>query len=69
MKKIPVIRHLMVLAISSVLLCTMALTASADDDDRQRVDDRVDAITISAPTITKYPMTARYLGLLFQRAM
>lgn len=69
MKKNSALRALLTLTASSLLLCTMALTASADEDGQLTVDDPVVAASISTSQLPKYPTTARYLGLLFQRAV
>lgn len=69
MKKTSILRPLAALAVSSLLLSTVVLTAAADEDDQQPVEGPVVTTSVSTPQLPKYPTTARYLGLLFQRAV
>ncbi|MEO7588709.1 MAG: hypothetical protein ABIS84_11870 [Arachnia sp.] len=71
MKKTPALRPLTALAVSSLLLGTLALAACADDDnDGQPVsDDLVVATSEPEPPAPHVAATDIYLGPRFQRAM
>ena len=69
MKKTPALRHVTTMAVNSLLLCTVALTACTDEDGVKPVDDAVVAIAVSTPQFLNYPTTTEYLGPLFQRAV
>ena len=69
MKKNSALRALLTLTASSLLLCTVALAASADEDGQPTVDDPVVATSDCEPQLLENPAIDIYLGPLFQRAV